>query len=105
MRRTSIAALVTGLWVCGFLAVSAQPGRSPVEGVWEVRDITSAKPPAKPPMPTGLVIFSGNHYSITFVANTGRPSMAQGEIAKATAEQLRAAWGPITAQAGTFQVS
>ena len=91
MRRTSIAALVAGLWFCGFLAVSAQSDRSAVEGVWEVRDITFAKPPANlPNKPTGIVIFSGNHYSMTFLGNAGRPNLAQFEIAKATADQLRA---------------
>lgn len=106
MRRTSMAALaMASLWFGGFVALSAQSGRSSVEGVWELRDITSTKPPANPPnKPTGIVIFSGRHYSIMFLGNSVRPDLPFAEIGKATADQLRAVWAPLTANSGTFQV-
>jgi Lipocalin-like domain len=51
------------------------------------------------------VIFSGGHYSLMFVTNSARPDLPGPEIANATADQLRAVWGPLTANSGTFQVS
>jgi hypothetical protein len=107
MGRTSIAALaMASLWFCGFVAMSAQSGRSSVEGVWELRDITFTKPPPNPPnKPTGIVIFSGRHYSIMYLGNSARPDLPFTEIGKATADQLRAVWAPLTANSGTFQVA
>jgi hypothetical protein len=48
MKRILFVALaVTVVAFFGFVAVFAQSaGRFPVEGVWEVRDVTFAKPPA-----------------------------------------------------------
>jgi hypothetical protein len=84
----------------------AQAGRSPVEGAWEIQNITYAKPPANPvTKPTGMVIFSGNHYSIVFLTNSVRQEFPQGGVARASADQHRAVWGPLTANSGTFQVS
>ncbi len=107
MRRTSIAAFaMASLWFCGFVAMSAQSGRPSVEGVWELRDITYMKPPANPPnKPTGIVIFSGSHYSIMSLGNSARPDLPFAAIEKATADQLRAVWAPLTANSGTFLVT
>ena len=108
MRRTIITGVaIAGLCFVGVVALSGQAaGRTSVEGVWEVRNITFAKPPANPVnKPTGLVIFSGNHYSMMFVTNSARPNLPQAEFAKATADQVRAVWGPFTANSGTFQIS
>jgi hypothetical protein len=105
MRRRFIAALgVSGLWVCGVVAVFAQSGRSPFEGAWEVRDITVAPGGRAVNKPVGMVIFSGNRYSITFVTDSARPGVPL-PVSKSTADQLLASWGPLTASAGTFQVS
>jgi hypothetical protein len=102
-----VALAVTVVAFFGFVAVFAQSaGRSPVEGVWEVRDVTFAKPPANPvTKPTGIVIFSGNHYSQLMLQNSARPSVKQADIDKATAEQLRAYWGPVIGNAGTFKIT
>ena len=104
--RLIVALAVTGLWMSALIGISAQPGRSPLEGVWELRDLTFAKPPADPvTKPTGLVIFSGNHYSVIYLSNSARTAMSQPEFAKATADQVRAIWGPLTANSGTFTIS
>ena len=85
--------------------VNAQSKPSPVEGAWTLQQITFAKPPADPPnKPTGLMLFVGNHYSNQFVADSSRPNFSQDGPAKATADQLRAIWGPLTSNGGTFTV-
>ena len=86
--------------------VNAQSKPSPLEGAWSIQQITFAKPPANPPnKPTGLLLFVGNHYSSQFVADSSRPNFGEGGAAKATADQLRAIWGPLTSNGGTFTVS
>jgi hypothetical protein len=86
--------------------VNAQSKPSPLEGAWSIQQITFAKPPANPPnKPTGLILFVGNHYSTQFVADSSRPNFGEGGADKATADQLRAIWGPLTSNGGTFTVS
>jgi hypothetical protein len=86
--------------------VNAQSKPSPLEGAWSIQQITFAKPPANPPnKPTGLILFVGNHYSNQFVSDSSRPAFSEGGAAKATADQLRAIWGPLTSNGGTFTVS
>ena len=105
MRRTvrlvgvSVAIVGLATWV------NAQAKSSPVEGAWSIQSISFAKPPADPPNnPTGFILFVGNHYSTQYVTNSSRPNFSQGE-AKATADELRAIWGGVTSNGGTFTVS
>jgi len=103
-----------GLFVTSFAIVAgavgwvnAQSKPSPLEGAWTIQQITFAKPPANPPnKPTGLFLFVGNHYSTQIVNDSSRPkNFGEGGAAKATADQLRAIWGPLTSNGGTFTVS
>src|SRR5262249_12279168 len=66
-----------------------------LEGVWQVMDV-GGQPAA------GLYIFTDKHYSIMF-ATTDRPQI--DDTSKATADELRAMWGPMAANAGTYDVS
>src|SRR5215813_8737736 len=68
---------------------------NPLEGVWQVRDV-GGQPAA------GGYIFTGKHYSM-MVATTDRPQI--DDTSKATADELRAMWGPMAANAGTYDVS
>jgi hypothetical protein len=107
MRRTFRFVGVTVLIAIGMAAwVNAQSKPSPLEGAWSIEQITYARPPANPPNnPTGLILFVGNHYSNQHVDNSSRPAFGEGGAAKATADQLRAIWGGVTSNGGTFTVS
>ena len=50
-------------------------------------------------------MISGRHYSLFYLQNSARPKFGDGGADKATADQLRAVWGPFAANAGTFTVS
>jgi hypothetical protein len=50
----------------------------------------------------GLYIFTGTHYSSMFAAKD-RPQI--DDTNKATADELRAMWGPMAANAGTYEIS
>ena len=68
---------------------------NPLEGVWQVMDV-GGQPAAD------VYIFTGKHYSMMFAA-TDRPQI--DDTSKATADELRAMWGPMAANAGTYDVS
>ena len=107
MRRTVILVGVSVAIVVGMATwVNGQSKPSPLEGAWSIQQVTFAKPPANPVnKPTGLILFVGNHYSIQIVNDSARPGFSEGGAAKATADQLRAIWGPLTSNGGTFTVS
>ncbi|MEQ1855874.1 MAG: lipocalin-like domain-containing protein [Longimicrobiales bacterium] len=85
----------------GLEAQSPLPG---LDGAWRVVEVEITGPGARTvesPQP-GLLLFTGRHYSYTFVTSDGpRPSLA----GPATAEDLATVWNPFTANAGTFEVS
>jgi hypothetical protein len=68
--------------------------------------VTSPQAPDIPRnKPTGLVLFSGTHYSLLASTVADRPGLPDGSAAKATVEQLRATLGPLMANSGTFTVT
>src|SRR5215813_1157899 len=68
---------------------------NPLQGVWQVMEV-GGQPVA------GVYIFTGKHYSMMF-ATSDRPQV--DDTSKATADELRAMWGPMAANAGTYDVS
>jgi hypothetical protein len=50
----------------------------------------------------GLYLFTATRYSMTLAA-TDRPDVI--DTSKATADELRALWGPLLANAGTYEIS
>jgi hypothetical protein len=67
---------------------------SPLVGVWQLDSGPSAQ--------AGLYLFTPTHYSMVLAA-TDRPDVA--DTNKATADELRALWGPLLANAGTYEIS
>jgi hypothetical protein len=51
------------------------------------------------------MVFSGRYFSNVASNDGTRPALPEGGAAKATADQLRATWGPLVAGAGTFTVT
>jgi len=100
---------------CGLLIAAMVAGRSAapsaaepnvaVQGVWRTLEVVvpgaaggTFKPDAT------LAIFHGRHYSRVEV-HAEQPRPLLGNPAAASADQLRAVWGPFVAEAGTFEVS
>jgi hypothetical protein len=102
--RLSIALVVVVLMGCARL--DAQTQRASVQGVWRVAEVNIAgsKPQtivfgeARP----NLTIITPRHYSRVEVQSDG-PRPIPADIAKATADELRAVWGPFVAEAGTYE--
>ena len=105
MKRLLFAALIVG-WLPG-PGSAQQSTRQSIEGVWRVveaaitgpaaRTITFAERP-------NLTIITARHYSRVEVQADGpRPLLA--DVAKASADDLRAVWGPFVGEAGTYEVT
>jgi hypothetical protein len=87
--------------------VAGQTPRGPIQGVWQVtefnisgptpRTITLSEPRAN------LVIFTARHYSRVEVQTEKRPALP--DPSNATADELRAVWGPFVGEAGTYEVT
>ncbi len=106
MRFMGALIVVGAMSVGASVWVGAQSSRSAVEGAWMLQEYTFAKPANLViNKPTGLMLFTGNHYSMVFLRDSKpRPEFAEGGQG-ATVEQLLASWGPLQAQAGTFEIS
>jgi hypothetical protein len=86
----------------------AQSKSASIQGVWQAVEVTVTGPGARtiviPEPRPNLVILSARHYSrVSVEAEQPRPMLA--DPAKATADELRAAWGPFVGEAGTYEVS
>jgi len=82
---------------------AAQSTSQSIQGVWRIVEATITGPGART-IPfaerPNLTIIAARHYSRVEVQADGpRPILA--DVAKATADELRAAWGPLVSEAGT----
>jgi hypothetical protein len=102
--------LLLVLFSVGFLtgaSVEAQTRTGSIQGVWQVVEVRMSGPnpstiPIAEPRPN-LTIITARHYSRVQVEAEGpRPVIA--DAAKASADELRATWGPFVGEAGTYEI-
>ena len=105
MKRLLFAALSVGL--LSTQGAAQQPTRTSIEGVWRVVEAAITGPGARTiafAERPNLTIITARHYSRVEVQADGpRPILA--DVAKATADELRAVWGPFVSEAGTYEVT
>jgi len=105
VKNVLFAALSAGLLIGQ--GAAAQPARESMQGVWRVVEATI--PGATPRTIAfadrpNLTIITARHYSRVEVQADGpRPVLA--DVAKASADELRAAWGPFVSEAGTYEIA
>jgi hypothetical protein len=87
------------------VALRANEPRAAFDGVWRTAEVVVAGPTPRTFRPGAtMAIFHGGHYSRVEVhAEGSRPLMK--DPATASADELRAVWGPFVAEAGTFELS
>ena len=87
------------------VALRANDSRAAFDGVWRTVEVVVQGPAPQTFNPGAtLAIFHGRHYSRVEVhAEGSRPTLK--DPAAASADELRAAWGPFVAEAGTFEVT
>ena len=104
--KNVLVALICAVSLATGVAAQSKPGS--LQGVWQTVEIRIAgASPRTITIPSPgpyLTIFTAKHYSRTEVQSEApRPVLA--DTAKATADELRAVWGPVIAEAGTYEVS
>ena len=82
--------------------------RLSLQGVWQTVEVTHTGPGARtitiPEPRPNLMIVTAKHYSRVEVQADGpRPILA--DVAKASADELRAVWGPFVSEAGTYEAT
>jgi hypothetical protein len=101
----SWSALSATLLVAAVVRLTADAPRAAFEGVWRTVDVVVQGPTPQTFKPDAtLAIFHGKHYSRVEVHAEGPRPMLK-DPAAATADELRAAWGPFVGEAGTFELS
>jgi hypothetical protein len=86
--------VIAGLILVAGAFGAALAADSPLVGAWQLDSAQSAQ--------VALYLFTPTHYSM-ILAGTNRPDVA--DTSKATADELRAIWGPLLANAGTYEIS
>jgi hypothetical protein len=101
----SLTVLSATLLVAAVSTVTASDSRAEFEGVWRTVEVVVPGPTPQTFRPAAtLAVFHGKHYSRVEVHVEGaRPVLK--DPAAASADELRAAWGPFVAEAGTFEVT
>ena len=97
---SAVAALITA-------SPAAPSSPAVLQGVWKTIEVTVNGPAAvqtfKNVQPN-LTILTGSHYARVEVhADSPRPLIA--DVAKASADELRATWGTFFAEAGTYELT
>ena len=107
--HSSVLAVLAGLGATLLVAtvatVRAADSRAELQGVWRTVEVVVPGPTPQTFRPGAtLAIFHGRHYSRVEVhADSTRPTLDNPAVA--SADQLRAVWGPFFGEAGTFDVS
>ena len=100
-----IANSIIGLTVVSAIVGFASVSKPSIEGVWRPVEIRMPGPNGQtitPDQPS-LDVITAKHYSRVEIHSSGpRPTLA--DAAKATADELRQAWGPVTAEAGSYEL-
>ena len=104
MRTLFIAALSIGILASH--GVVAQAPKS-IQGVWRIVEATTTGPGARTIPFAGrpnMTIITAKHYSRVEIQSDG-PRAILPDVAKATADELRAVWGPVVTEAGTYELT
>ena len=107
MKQVLSAVVVVLMSAAVCAGVAGQPA-SGLQGAWQIAEINLTGPSARtitfPEPRANLVIFTARHYSrVEVQSEAPRPLLP--DAAKATADELRATWGPFVAEAGTYEVA
>jgi hypothetical protein len=106
MKRHLLLLIGAGLLTSG--SIAGQTKSPSIQGVWQAVEVTIPGPTKRtisiPEPRPNLTVITASHYSrVQVEAEGARPSVA--DVTKASADELRAAWGPFYAEAGTYEVS
>ena len=94
--------------VLGVASSSASSRSASLEGAWRTTEVTLTGPRARtiglPELQPGWAIMTAKHYSRVEIHSNGpRPTVP--DATRASADELRQVWGPVVAEAGSYETS
>lgn len=103
--------LLFGVLTVGLLTsqgIAGQSKAASIQGAWQAVEVTLTGPGARTiairdPRPN-LTIITARHYS-RVEDQSERPRPIPADVTNASADELRAAWGPFVGEAGTHEVT
>jgi hypothetical protein len=103
-QRLVVGLLVLALEMSPLMpsTIRAQSTNESIQGVWQAVEVTINGHKVKPQ--AELTLFTKTHYSRTEVQSE-QPRAPLQDPAKATADELRAVWGPFVGEAGTYELT
>ena len=117
MKKLLFVALTVGLLTSQGLAAqlvhrSAEreggSKRGSIQGVWQAVEVTITGPGARtitiPEPRPNMTIITARHYSRVEDQSEGRRPIP-ADLTKASADELRAVWGPFVGEAGTYEMT
>jgi hypothetical protein len=109
VRKLLFGVLTVGLLTSTGAAGQREGGskQETIQGVWRVVEVTISGPGGRTiaiPERPNLTILTARHYS-RVEDQSERPRPVPADVTKASADELRAAWGPFVGEAGTYEVS
>jgi hypothetical protein len=105
VQQGFLVALTVGLLTIH--GAAQQPAPRPIQGVWRVVEATITGPAARTisfAEQPSLTTITARHYTRVEIQASG-PRPILKDVAKASADELRAVWGPVVAEAGTYEVA
>jgi hypothetical protein len=106
VKRLLFVVLTVGLVTSQ--GIAGQSKRGSIQGVWQTVEVTITGPGARtitiPEPRPNLTIITAKHYSRVEVQAEG-PRSIPADVTKASADELRAVWGPFVGEAGTYEVT
>lgn len=106
MKKLLFAVLTVGLLTSQ--GIVGQSKRESIQGVWQAVEVTITGPGARtiaiPEPRPNLTIITARHYSRVEVQAEG-PRPIPANVTEASADELRAVWGPFVGEAGTYEVT
>jgi hypothetical protein len=88
----------------------SKPATGSIQGVWRIVQTSTSGPNSRTvdksgPGVGGMIFVTARHFAyVDVTGDKPRPALPQGGAMKATADELRATWGPFDAQAGTYEI-
>ena len=105
MKKLLFVALTAGLLASQ--GIVAQSKRGSIQGTWQAVEVTITGPGARtiviPEPRRNLTIITARHYS-RVEDQAERPRPIPADMTKASADELRAVWGPFVGEAGTYEL-
>lgn len=105
MQKWILAALTFGLLTTH--GAAQQPPPRSIQGVWRIVEATITGPAARTisfAEQPSLTTITARHYTRVEIQASG-PRPVLKDVATASADELRAVWGPVVAEAGTYEVA